>query len=320
MYWLNTENKTVFFPQLLFNLADMEQFKGAIAVFFGAASFGILSTFVKQAYAQGFSLAEVTGIQAILGMLFLWALHFITRLFSRKIKPYSKKTNYWKIIFAGFSTGMVSILYYKCVGLIPASVAIVLLMQYIWISALINLLVLKQKPSQKEGIGIILILFATLFATGVFQDTVEKLDLAGVVYGLSAATAYAIFIIVNGKVGNDSPPIQKSALMVTGAFILIALILQPISLLHSSTDISIVQYGLLLAFFGTIFPPVLFAYGMPKTGVSLGSILSAVELPVAVGMSFYVLHEQVSTLQWAGVLAILGIIVWINIRNKPQHN
>ncbi|TJZ61402.1 DMT family transporter [Sphingobacterium olei] len=294
----------------------MERIKGAIAVFLGAASFGILSTFVKQAYANSFSLGEVTGVQAFFGMLFLWILYLIIRLFPGKTRSYPKTTNYWKIIFAGFSTGLVSILYYRCVALVPASIAIVLLMQYIWVSALINLIVFKQKTSQKEGIGIIIILFATLFATGVFQDTVAEIDAIGVIYGLLAASAYAIFIIVNGKVGNDYPPIQKSALMVTGAFILIVITLQPVSLLRSTIDTSIVEYGLLLAFFGTVLPPVLFAYGMPKTGVSLGSILSAVELPVAVGMSFYVLHEPVSALQWAGVLAILGIVVWINTGRK----
>lgn len=296
----------------------MERIKGAIAVFLGAASFGILSTFVKQAYANGFSLGEVTGVQAFFGMLFLWILYLIIRLFPGKTRSYPKTTNYWKIIVAGFSTGLVSILYYRCVALVPASIAIVLLMQYIWISALINLIVFKQKTSQKEGIGIIIILFATLFATGVFQDAVAEIDAIGVIYGLLAATAYAIFIIVNGKVGNDYPPIQKSALMVTGAFILIAITLRPISLLQSSIGTAIIEYGLLLAFFGTVLPPLLFAYGMPKTGVSLGSILSAVELPVAVGMSFYVLHEPVSALQWAGVLAILGIVVWINMRRKSQ--
>ncbi|MBE8719245.1 EamA family transporter [Sphingobacterium pedocola] len=298
----------------------MEQIKGAIAVFLGAASFGILSTFVKKAYANGFSLGEVTGVQAFFGMLFLWILYLITRLFSTEHKPYPKRTKYWKIIFAGFSTGVVSIFYYKCVSLAPASIAIVLLMQYIWISALINLVVFKQKTNRKEGIGIVFILLATLFATGVFQDTVADIDIIGVLYGLSAAVAYAIFIIVNSKVGNDYPPIQKSAYMVTGAFILITITLQPVSSLQSSLNASIVKYGLLLAFFGTVLPPVLFAYGMPKTGVSLGSILSAVELPVAVGMSFYVLHEQVTALQWAGVFAILGIVVWINWRRRGVAN
>lgn len=301
---------------MLFTLANMERMKGVVAVFIGAISFGILSTFVKKAYAAGYSLAEVTGIQAFLGMLFLWFLYFLSQLSGSK-KKYTKQTKIWKLIVAGFSTGTVSILYYKCVGLVSASIAIVLLMQYIWISALLNFLVYKQAPSKREYVGIGIILIATLLATGVFQASFRDVNLWGIAFGLLAALAYAIFIIVNGKVGNDYPPLLKSAYMITGACLLIAVLLQPIRIVQLPFDTNMYQFGLLLSIFGTVLPPLLFAYGMPKTGISLGSILSAVELPVAVAMSFYVLQENVSSLQWAGVLLILVTVVWLN-RFKTQ--
>lgn len=294
----------------------MKKFKGALAVFFGAASFGILSTFVKKSYAADFSLGEVTGIQALLGMLLLWMMYFLTSAKKSSSQRFSRTTPSWKIIVAGFSTGIVSIIYYKCVQLVPASIAIVLLMQFIWMSALINYIVYKQKPSTRQALGIIAILFATVFATGAMESSFSDLSLLGICFGLLAALAYSIFIIVNGKVGNDYPPVQKSALMVTGAAILIFTTLQPFSLFAPETDMLIYQYGLLLAVFGTVFPPFLFAYGMPKIDIALGSILSAVELPVAVAMSYFVLHEKVSGIQWAGVAMILGIVVWINYPKK----
>lgn len=294
----------------------MKKFKGALAVFFGAASFGILSTFVKKSYAAGFSLGEVTGIQALLGMLLLWMMYFLTSAKKSSSQRFSCTTPSWKIIVAGFSTGIVSIIYYKCVQLVPASIAIVLLMQFIWMSALINYIVYKQKPSTRQALGIIAILFATVFATGAMESSFSDLSLLGICFGLLAALAYSIFIIVNGKVGNDYPPVQKSALMVTGAAILIFTTLQPFSLFDPETDMLIYQYGLLLAVFGTVLPPFLFAYGMPKIDIALGSILSAVELPVAVAMSYFVLHEKVSGIQWAGVAMILGIVVWINYPKK----
>lgn len=289
----------------------MDKLKGVLAVFIGAASFGVLSTFVKNAYAAGFSLGEVTGIQAFLGMVILWGLHLI--LGGKKdSKNYPQISKKWKIMLAGISTGAVSILYYKTVELVPASIAIVLLMQFIWISALINFLVFKQKPTKWEAIGIVSILASTFLATGAFEDSFTAISPLGIVFGLLAATAYAFFIIVNGKVGNDHPPVVKSALMVTGAFLFVFIIFQPISIFDFSSDLSIYRYGIVLAIFGTVLPPFLFAYGMPKTGVSLGSIVSAVELPVAVSLSYFVLREPVSLLQWIGVLLILSFVVLIN--------
>lgn len=296
----------------------MKQMQGAIAVFIGAASFGILSTFVKKAYKAGFSLGEVTGIQAFLGMIILWIIFLLMKSTKTDFSKFKRQTPVWKIMIAGISTGIVSVLYYKCVQLVPASIAIVLLMQFIWISALINYLFYKIKPTSRQTIGIVLILCATIFATGVMESSVDNISPVGLFYGLLAALAYAVFIMVNGKVGNDYPPVQKSAYMVTGAFIMIMLLLQPISLFQQDVNVEIYKYGLLLAVFGTVLPPFLFAFGMPKIDLALGSILSAVELPVAVTMSYFVLHESVSAMQWFGVLFILSVVVWTNYKRKSS--
>ncbi len=292
----------------------MERFRGAVAVFIGAASFGILSTFVKLAYAENFTLSEVTGVQVLFGTIMLWLLYGLTSFKDKK--RYSKRTRKVKILLTGISTGAVSILYYKCVELVPASIAIVLLMQFIWISALINLVVFKQKTTKKQLLGIVGILVATLLATGVFEATINTINSLGIIYGMLAAAAYAVFIIVNDKVGNDYPIVQKSALMVTGACIFVFTVLQPLNLILLETDSRIIYYGLLLSLFGTVLPPLLFAYGMPKIGISLGSILSAVELPVAVVMSYTILSEAVSLLQWIGVIGILAVVIWTNSRGK----
>lgn len=296
----------------------MGRIQGAIAVFIGAASFGVLSTFVKKAYAAGFSLGEVTGVQAFLGMVILWIIFLSLKISKVDFAKYPRQTPRWKIMLSGISTGVVSIIYYKSVQLVPASIAIVLLMQFIWIGALINYVVFKQKPTKKQAIGIVLILLATLFATGALESSIQDISPIGIAYGLLAALAYSIFIIVNGKVGNDYPPVQKSALMVTGAFVLIFLVLQPFSIFQFNENTQIYKYGIFLAVFGTVLPPFLFAFGMPKIDLALGSILSAVELPVAVAMSYFVLHENVSILQWLGVGFILAVVVWINYKKKAN--
>ncbi len=292
----------------------MEKIKGIIAVFVGAASFGILSTFVKKAYAKGFTLGEVTGVQALFGMILLWATLLLLYVGYRKyFKRYARKSSRWTILISGISTGAVSLLYYKCVQLVPASLAIVLLMQYIWIGQLIEFLLFKERPTRRNIIGIFVILLATVLATGLLEQDFHRLDMMGIFYGMLAASAYAIFIIVNGRVGNDHPPLQKSAFMVSGACLFIFILLQPFSLFHTDTLLEIAPYGLLLSVFGTVLPPVMFAYGMPKIGISLGSILSSVELPVAVCMSYFVLHEAVSMLQFAGVICILVVVVVLNM-------
>ncbi|PVH23900.1 EamA family transporter [Sphingobacterium corticibacter] len=295
----------------------MEKLKGSLAVFFGAASFGVLSTFVKKAYKAGFTLGEVTGSQALFGVVFLWLVYAISQIGKAPKQITIRKDPKWLLFAAGLSSGLVSVLYYQCVQLVPASIAIILLMQYIWIGAILEWLLFKKAPSQIQLIGCVLIIVGTIFSTGLLEEEVPTLSAEGLLYGFGAATAYSLFIMLNGRIGNDYPTVLKSALMITGALVLILVLLRPVGLLSLETMYRLLPYGLLLALFGTVIPPLLFAYGMPKTGYSLGSILSAVELPVAVSMSHLILGEYVSGGQWFGLVFILAVIVIIQLR-KPK--
>ncbi|MGG4155189.1 EamA family transporter [Peribacillus muralis] len=64
-------------------------------------------------------------------------------------------------------------------------------------------------------------------------------------------------------------------------------------------------YGLALGLFGMILPVYLFSISIPKIGLSKSSILSAVELPVAMIISVILLNEMVTLLQIFGVLIII---------------
>ncbi|MEZ0453926.1 EamA family transporter [Sphingobacterium thalpophilum] len=298
----------------------MEKLKGALAVFLGASSFGILSTFVKKAYGQGLTLGQVTGIQVLFGMLILWIILILMNVFSAgPTTSEARKSSWVKILVSGTSTGLVSVLYYKCVQLVPASLAIVLLMQYIWIGVVIEFIFFRTKPSKNNLIGIGIVLMATLLATGLIEKGLSQLNLTGIVFGLLAATAYSVFMIVNGRVGNDYHPVQKSAIMVTGSCVLIFTLFPPVYLFNGQFDHHYLYFGLILSLFGTVIPPLLFAYGLPKTGFSLGGILSSAELPVATCMSYFILHESVTWLQWLGVLLILGTVIWLNAAKEEAH-
>jgi len=192
------------------------------------------------------------------------------------------------------------------------------LMQYIWIGQIIEFLFFKVKPQLNQLLTILFVLAGTVLATGALEHPISYFSLSGIIYGLLAATAYSIFIIVNGRVGNDYPPLQKSALMITGAFLLVIVTLRPWSLLCGGTFIDLLYYGVPLAIFGTVVPPLLFAYGMPRTGYSLGAVLSTIELPIAVFMTYLILQESVSWIKWIGVLLIIATIAWKNTQSKNQ--
>ncbi len=288
--------------------------RGVILVFLGACSFGILSTFVKLAYREGFSLGEVTGVQAGFGCAILWAIVLVRRFFSKGTYSSSLKDKL-KLLVMGTSTGMVSILYYKCVQTVPASIAILLLMQFTWISLLLEAIRKRKAPSAEEVGTVVVILFGTALAGRLFSEGAGAYDWRGMAYGLGAAFCYALFILINNAAGNNLHPTLKSAILLSGACLLIFALFPPVFLVNGSLGSGLLKWGIALALFGTVIPPLFYAYGTPRTGLALGAILSTAELPVAVLMSSIVLEEEVTMLQWLGVLIILVAIVASNYRS-----
>ena len=59
----------------------------ALLVFLGGCSYGVVSTFVKLAYGEGFTQGEITGSQYLLGAVMLW----IVAIFVPKAKLSGKQ-------------------------------------------------------------------------------------------------------------------------------------------------------------------------------------------------------------------------------------
>lgn len=271
-------------------------------VFLGGCSYGILSTFVKLAYAAGFSMHEVTGSQYIFGTLFIW----LTLLFRKKDWIILKKGQVFKLIISGFPMGLTGIFYYKSLQTVDASLAIIFLFQFIWIGTVIEWIVFKNKPNRNKLLSIVVLLFGSILATGLLSNGIKELSLVGTAWGLLAACTFSMFILISGTVGNDTPPILKSALFSTGALSIVMVLFPPSFLLHFSVLVDVMPYGAFLGLFGVVLPPLLFSIGMPHVGPGLGTILSASELPIAVIMSALILKENVLSIQWIGVVVILG--------------
>lgn len=286
-----------------------------ILVFLGACSYGILSTFVKLAYAKGFIASEVIGSQLFFGCLMLWG----GVLFFSRVKVNGKSI--LKLMLVGLTVCMTSIFYYVSLQTIPASIAIVLLFQFTWIGVVLEAVVERAFPAPEKLVSIGILTAGTLLAGAVFGQGETNLDIRGIMFGLSSALTFALFIFFSGRVAVQIPSLNRSAFIATGSFISAFLILRPSFLVDGALQEGLWVYGLLLGLFGLFIPTLFFAIGVPKIGSGLGTIVGAAELPMAVFMSSVVLRETVTPLQWLGVILILlGIAFpqWKSYRQKKK--
>lgn len=274
----------------------------AMVVFLGGCSYGILSTFVKLAYTAGFSMAEVTASQYLFGTLFIW----IAVLIRNKNGTILTKRQVLIFLISGIPMGLTGIFYYQSLQTTNASLAIIFLFQFVWIGTLIEWIIYKRKPDRFKIISIIILLMGSFLAAGILSGGIKEISLVGTAWGLLAACTFSMFILISGVVGNDTPPILKSALFSTGALILVMILFPPMFLFDLTFILDIAPYGSLLGLFGVVLPPLLFSIGMPHVGPGFGTILSASELPIAVIMSAIILGEHVTSIQWFGVIIILA--------------
>ena len=285
----------------------------ALIVFLGGCSYGVLSTFVKLAYAAGFTVSAVTGGQYLFGVVVCW----LAVLFTKKKKLTRVQVS--KLILSGIPFGLTGIFYYQALQTLSASLAIVILFQFVWIGALLEWVFHKQKPTKTKLISIALLLVGSVLAANVLFQGPIVLSWEGILWGMLAASSFSAFVFLSGLVEKETPPILKSALLSTGGVLTVFIVFPPTFLFDLDVFVGIIPYGLALGIFGGVLPPLLYSIGMPHVGSGLGTILTSSELPVVIAMSSLVLGETISWSQWIGVIIILGGIFYSNIRFRTRN-
>jgi drug/metabolite transporter (DMT)-like permease len=214
-------------------------------------------------------------------------------------------------MLAGTSLGMTSVFYYLSVKYIDVSIAIVLLMQTVWMGVLLEMILDKKLPSNQKIMAVFIVLIGTILATNLIQNEIA-LDWRGLFWGILAAASFTTTMFTANRVATEITSAQRSLYMLLGGAIIVFLF----SIVTQSTPFNFeifLKWGIIVALFGTIIPPVLLNSGFPLTGIGLGSIVSSLELPVSVLMAYFLLSEKINGLQWFGIILIILAIVVMNI-------
>lgn len=294
--------------------------KGVFLVALGATSYGMLATFVKLAYHENFTTAEVTTSQFIYGITGILLINLFQKIKNKNTAIKATSKNIFQLMLAGTSLGMTSIFYYLAVKYIPVSIGIVLLMQTVWMGVLLEWFLDKKAPSLQKIVSVIIVLIGTALAINIFKIDFNDATInwpLGLLFGLLAATSFTTTMFTANKVALGISSAQRSLYMLLGG----AVIVFTFGIITQVTPFNFeifAKWGIILALFGTIIPPMLLNVGFPQTGIGLGSIVSSLELPVSVMMAYVLLNEQVLFIQWLGIVLIILAIVIMNIQLKKK--
>jgi drug/metabolite transporter (DMT)-like permease len=290
--------------------------KGVFLVALGATTYGMLATFVKMAYSEGYTTAEVTTSQFVLGIIGILLINTFQKIKHKDKVVKATPKNIFSLMLAGTSLGMTSLFYYLAVKYIPVSIGIVLLMQTVWMGVLLEMILEKKLPSKQKVIAVFIVLIGTVLATNIINNDI-KLDWRGLAWGVMAAASFTTTMFTANRVATEISSAQRSLYMLLGG----AIIVFSFAFVTQVTPFNLeifMKWGLILSLFGTIIPPMLMNAGFPLTGIGLGSIVSALELPVSVMMAYVLLNEKVILSQWVGIVLIILAIIIMNVNFKRK--
>lgn len=281
-----------------------------ILVVIGASSYGILSTIIKLAIQDGYTAAEAVTSQYYIGFCLALLIFIMTH---RRIPQFGGG---WTLVLAGLFTAFTGTVYGRAVSYMPASLAVVMLFQFTWIGMLFDCIAHRRLPKRVEVISLFFLFSGTILAAGVIDADISDIPWQGWAWGMLAAVSFASFIMVNQKQVPGMDTITRLLFMSLFATIAITFFQTPEIVWNGTLWTGLWAYGLVLGTFGIVLPIVLFSVAVPKVGTGMASILSAVELPVAVTASVVLLHETLTLLQVVGILIILGGMVLPGIAQR----
>jgi drug/metabolite transporter (DMT)-like permease len=289
-----------------------------LSVLLGASCYGLLSPFIKQAYESGFTFEQVTVHQTGVATLLLWLIA-LSRL-KRWKNPFHGP---WVKLAVIGTCGILltTILYNQALERLEASIAIVLLFQFTWITILLDSLWNRRWPGKFRIAAIVVVMTGTVLAVGLLENDLTRIDSEGVVLGLLSAVTYSLFIWWTGRVDTDMDPVIKSTVMMSAGFVLVALLFGS-KAGAGQAEGAIIGWGVLFGTLGQVIPTILFNIGIPRIGSSLSALLGSMELPVAAIAAWLVLGEHLSYWKWVGIgLILIGIgIAELTPRRILRHS
>jgi len=273
---------------------------GVFLILISGSAFGTLAVFARLAYEDG--VTPITLLFLRFGIASLCML-FITLLRGIPIP------RGWVLLGLALMGGIgyvgQALSYFTALTLIPAGLVALLLYLYPAIVTILAVIILKERISKWKMIALLIALGGTVLTIGPTGGG----HLLGVIFGLSAAFIYSVYILVGSKITKQVTAVQSStvvivsAAIVSGGLVAIQGVALPATAFGWASVIAI-------ALISTILAIVTFFAGLERVGPTNASTLSTVEPAVTVVLAALVLGEAISFMRLVGgIMIILAVII-----------
>lgn len=253
------------------------QAKAALQVFAGGACYGAMATTYKLAYAAGFTSAQVVASQAWFGCLFFALATLAGHALGHRWQRVGWKLAL-KLMGLGALTCLTSILYCYAMSVLPAPVALTLLFQFTWLGLVWQTVMTRRPPRVLQVVSALVIVFGTVFASGVYKTGITGYDPVALLCALGAAVSCSLFVTLSGKVEAPCSSEQRGVIVCAGSVVM-SLTVCPDYVVSGVLAQGILPFAVIAGFFGMLCPVLLFGMGSPHLPAGLSTVMAAAEPP-----------------------------------------
>ena len=284
--------------------------KCSLLIIIAAINWGTLGIFVKSLKAYGFTTIEISSLRYIFSA---FAVLIIGAVSDKKNLRVDLK-DIWKVAFLGVvSTMGTSILYLLCMQMTSAAVSNVLMYTApIWI-ILYSVIFFKRKLSRLSVMCIVLVFVGSILVSGIIGEENSGYSVWGIMIGLISGIVYGSYTImgriISKKYNRVTVMIYSCVFAGIGSLFFInvknvacAIIKQP----------SCIWSAIALSLICTIIPYGLYNIALSKISGFKAAVICTAEPITATVVSAFVLKEQMSLIQFAGIVILIFAIVLIN--------
>lgn len=260
---------------------------------------------------------ELTEARALIALVFVGLYVFARR---HRLRTLGERPQPLLIVVFGLSLAMANFTYYLAISLLPVAVAVVV--QYsapafvvIWKTA-----VERQRPSRTVVSALLLTLLGVVLVSELYRvtsGTGGDIGPLGLMVAFASALTFATYLLtgerVEPKVGAERAVFYGFGVSSIFWLGVQALRGRPDTLLDSSFLPGIVFLG----FVGTIFPFLLFVWGLGKVKASLAGIISTIEPVSAAIIAYLWLGQAFTPLQTIGAASVVAGIAIVQRERPP---
>ncbi len=244
----------------------------------------------------------VTAMRLLMGAMILLAIlrPWRTSLRGKPLKP---------LFFYGVTLGGMNLMFYMAVETVPLGIAVALE----FTGPLAVALFYSRKPIDFLWIALAVVGLVMLLP---ISDVSQGIDPKGAVLALAAGVCWGLYIIFGQRAGNDLGA-QGAALGISIA----ALCVVPIGVAHAGSallDISLYPALLGVAVLSSALPYTLEMIALTRLPARTFGTLMSIEPAFGALSGLVFLGEQLTTLQWLAIGAIIAASVGTTLSSRPQ--